>query len=212
VTWLGYGLLPFQGFPVCGAISVYHAKPCRLPPPQTGRADFPHPAFPEFFAGGMHDAGRLASQRNGHLREPRGLWPVLWEQSSMLYSPPLTSRQIRQGSFARPALPGVLTTMSPSDSPRSQETVICSRRLLADRKASSVDPPRRISQVPRLICRRPPSPLTPRSPIAALARCFTIGMRLRRLREDGRSYKFNEAETGSRLRITADAFAFQGFT
>ena len=37
-------------------------------------------------------------------------------------------------------------------------------------------------------------------------------MRLRRLRKDGRSRKFNEAETGSRFRITADAFAFQGFT
>ena len=212
MTRLGYGLLPFQGFPVCGAISVYHAKPCRLPPPQTGRADFPHPAFPGFFAGGMHDAGRLASQRSGRLGEPRGLWPVLWEQSSMLYSSPLTTRQIRQGSFARPALPGVLTTMSPSDSPRSQETVIHSRRLLADRNASSVRPRRGASQVPRLICRRPPSPLTPRSPTAARARCFTIGMRLHHLWQDGRSHLCNEAETGSRLRITADVFAYQGFT
>ena len=168
--------------------------------------------IPEFFAGGMPDAGRLASQRNGHLGEPRGLWPGLWEQSSMLNDSPLTTMQIRQGSFARPALPGVLTTMSPSDSPRSQETVIYSRRLLADRNASSVDPPRGASQVPRLICRRPPSPITPRSPIAARARCFTIGMRLHHLWKDGRSHQCNEAETGSRLRITADVFAFQGFT
>jgi hypothetical protein len=168
--------------------------------------------IPEFFAGGMHDAGRLASQRNGHLGEPRGLWPGLWEQSSMLNDSPLTTMQIRQGSFARPALRGVLTTMSPSDSPRSQETVIYSRRLLADRNASSVDPPRGASQVPRLICRRPPSPITPRSPTAARARCFTIGMRLHHLWEDGRSHQCNEAETGSRFRITADVFAFQCFT
>jgi hypothetical protein len=41
---LGCGLLPCQGFPVRGAISVCHAP---FPPPahQTGRADFPHPAF-----------------------------------------------------------------------------------------------------------------------------------------------------------------------
>ena len=212
MTRLGFGLLPFQGFPVRGAISVDHAKSCRLPPPQTGRADFPHPAFPDSFAGGMHDASRLARQRKGRLGEAHDLWSGLWEQGSMLNGSPLTTMQIRQGSFAQPALPGVLTTTSPSDSPRGQVMVIYSRRLLADRHASSVRPRRGVSQVPWLICRRPPSPLTPRSPIAARARCFAIGMRLHHLWKDGRSYKFNEAETGSRFRITADAFAFQGFT
>src|SRR5207244_9517503 len=39
----GYGLLPFQGFPGCGAISVCHA-PFPLPALRTGQADFRHPA------------------------------------------------------------------------------------------------------------------------------------------------------------------------
>ena len=72
MTRLGFGLHLFQGFPVRGAISVYRASSCRLPPLQTGRADFPHPAFPEIFAGGMHDLRRLAFQRNHRLEEPRG--------------------------------------------------------------------------------------------------------------------------------------------
>jgi len=154
---------------------------------------------------------RLACQRNHRLGEPRGSWPIFWEQSSMWNDSPLTTIQTRQGPFARPALPGVLTTTSPSDSPRSQKMVIDSHRLLADRYAS-IRPPRGVSQVSRLICRRPLSPLTPRSPTAADARCFAVGMRLHHLWKDGRSYKYNEAETGSRFRITADIFAFQGFT
>ena len=129
----------------------------------------------------------------------------------MLNDSSLTITQIRQGPFARPALPGVLTTMGPSDSPRSQTTVIDSRRLFVGRHASSVGVLRGASQVPRLICRRPPSPLTPGSPTAAHARCLAVGMRLHHLWKDGHSRKFNEAEIGSRFRITADAFASQGF-
>jgi len=30
-VWLGSGLLPFQGFPVCGAISVCHARAAASP-------------------------------------------------------------------------------------------------------------------------------------------------------------------------------------
>jgi DNA replication protein DnaC len=41
---LGFGLLPYQGFPVCGAIAVCHA-PFPHPAHRTGRADFPHPAL-----------------------------------------------------------------------------------------------------------------------------------------------------------------------
>ena len=41
---LGYGLLLFQGFPVCGAMSACHA-PFPVPAHRTGQADFPHPAL-----------------------------------------------------------------------------------------------------------------------------------------------------------------------
>ena len=39
-------------------------------------------------------------------------------------------------------------------------------------------PPRRVSQVPRLICPRALSPSTPEGPAAALAPCFTASVRL----------------------------------
>ena len=48
-------------------------------------------------------------------------------------------------------------------------------------------PPDRVSQVPRLICRRPPSRITPRDPSAAFARCFTVGFRLHPFRKVGHS-------------------------
>jgi hypothetical protein len=73
-----------------------------------------------------------------------------------------------------------------------------------------IPPPDRVSQVPRLICRRPPSPPTPGSPAAARARCFAAGIRLHLFRKDGHSHLRNEAEPDSRFRITADAFAFPG--
>ena len=62
-----------------------------------------------------------------------------------------------------------------------------------------------------LICRRPPSPITPGSPSAAFARCFTDGVRFRPFWKVDHYHWFNEAETGSRFRITADVFAFSGF-
>ena len=61
-----------------------------------------------------------------------------------------------------------------------------------------------------LIFRRPLSPLTPGSPSAACARCFTDGVRFRPFWKVDHYHWFNEAETGSRFRITADVFAFSG--
>jgi hypothetical protein len=63
---------------------------------------------------------------------------------------------------------------------------------------SVVDPdtgsPSRASQVPALICRRPPSRITPRDPSVANARCFTGGIRLRLFRKVGHPHLCNEAE------------------
>ena len=61
-------------------------------------------------------------------------------------------------------------------------------------------------QVPRSICRHPPSSTTPGSPAAARARCFAAGCRLRPFRKVGHSQLlgFNEAESGSlALRLTS---------
>jgi len=54
------------------------------------------------------------------------------------------------------------------------------------------------------IFRRPPSPLTPGSPSAARAHCFTDGVWFRLLRQVDHYHWFNEAETGSlALRLTS---------
>jgi hypothetical protein len=49
-------------------------------------------------------------------------------------------------------------------------------------------PLRRVSQVPRLIFLHAPSPTTPESPVAALAHCFTTGIRLHHVWQLGRSH------------------------
>jgi len=68
----------------------------------------------------------------------------------------------------------------------------------------AVDPPSRVSQVPRPICRRPPSSVTPGSPAAARTRFFTAGVRLHLLWQVGHSLMCNEAESGSlALRLTS---------
>ena len=67
-------------------------------------------------------------------------------------------------------------------------------------------PPGRVSQVPRSICRHPPSSTTPGSPTAALARCLAVDCRLRPFGKVGHSQLlgFNEAESGSlALRLTS---------
>jgi hypothetical protein len=64
--------------------------------------------------------------------------------------------------------------------------------------------PRRVSQVPELICRRLLSPFTPESPAAANTRCFTAGGRLHPIRKSGHPHWCNEAESGSlALRLTS---------
>jgi len=98
----------------------------------------------------------------------------------------------RQGSFARPALPGVLTTMTPSDSRTDPMTVMDSHHELM-LEAS----PERVSQVPRRICRRPPPPTTPEELTAASARGFTVNAGFTLSGRLALPTLRNEAETGS---------------
>ena len=72
--------------------------------------------------------------------------------------------------------------------------------------AASPPPPRRVSQVPRPICLHAPSPLTPASPAAARAHCFTAGLRLHHSLADWPLASWcNEAETGSLALRLADS-------
>ncbi len=158
----------------------------------------------------MHEVNRLAYQRNHRLGDSRGRGRLIGA-SSIENDSPLTTIQIRQGPFARPALPGVVTTMSPSDSLRSQKTVIDSRRLLANRYVSSVRPLSRVSQVSgcSVDARRPQPPRAARrlhTPVASPLACgFAFSGRL------AATELRNEAESGSlTLRLTSSPK--RGFT
>ena len=79
------------------------------------------------------------------------------------------------------------------------------------REVLSWGSPERASQVPRLIYRCPLSPVTPPGRIAALARCFAIRFGFTNSGRLAARDECNEAESGSRFRITADTFASGGF-
>ncbi len=67
----------------------------------------------------------------------------------------------------------------------------------------TIAPLGRVSQVPRPICRRAPSPPTPESPATASARCFVAGAGFSRFGSLATLAERNEAESGSlALRLT----------
>src|SRR5690606_33050525 len=120
----------------------------------------------------------------------------------------------RQGPFAQPTLLGVLTTTDPSDSRCGRPVVMNFHPSLIRRHTLPASHRSGSPRFPQLICRRPPPPITPESPVAADARCrfmatlailrFTTGIRLHHLRKVGRSHWFHEAESGSlALRLTS---------
>ena len=116
---------------------------------------------------------------------------------------------VRQGPFAPRALPRFNATMSPSDSRSSRHAVMGSRRLV-DPWPMCQASLERVSQVPGdsvgIRCPLPPRRARPLQAFVASRSVtgFTLSGRA------GHSQMRNEAESGSRFRITADAFAFQG--
>ena len=122
----------------------------------------------------------------------------------------LMKRLGRQGSFAPRELPRFIATMAPSDSRPYPAAVIYSCRQSLGPDASDHRIRSGLSGS-SLNYRRPLSPLTPGSPSAAYARCFTDGVRFRPFWKVDHYHLRNEAETGSRFRITADVFAFSDF-
>jgi len=167
-----------------------HAVPvCPLPPRHTGRADFPHPAFPDTFAAGMHGkrfGSRLAFWLSCCLRRESvtgsGRLSVVGALGSKRSPLPLTSARIWQGPLAPRALPRFPATMNPADSRPQPHGRLC---LPVRRWAQS--PLRRVSQVPRLTLRRAPSPTTPESPAGANTRYFPTGSRLHHSLKAGHS-------------------------
>ena len=111
--------------------------------------------------------------------------------------------RIRQGPFAPRALPRFLATMTPSDSRPGRPAVMHSRRRCPS-VTPDAGPPGRVSQVPRLICRHPPSPTTPGSPTAALLVASRSVLASPLLAGWPLSTCCNEAESGSlALRLTS---------
>ncbi len=129
-------------------------------------------------------------------------WSVFrgWSRSSVVglvskrISSLLMKTRIWQGTFAPQELPCFVSYYVPLRLPTGPAD--------SDGFPSLVDPashpdsgsPNRASQVPALICRRPPSRITPRDPPIAYARCFTGDIRLHLLWKDGHPHLYNEAE------------------
>ena len=86
---------------------------------------------------------------------------------------PLAVARIWQGPLAPQALPCFPATMGLADSRPEPR-----RRLCLPAWRWALCPPRRVSQVPRLILRRAPSPTTPESPAGAHTHYFPTGSRL----------------------------------
>jgi len=97
--------------------------------------------------------------------------------------------------------------MGLSDSRRSHPPVMYSGLVF---RAPSGALPRRVSQVPRLICPCALPPLTPEGPATACTHCLIASYRFHPYPAGWPPPSRNEAETGS-LYAAARRFAFRGF-
>ena len=87
---------------------------------------------------------------------------------------PLTESCFCSGPFAPRSLPASSLLGAGPTPDRGRP---CGYLFPPRRWSRRAGPPRRASQVPRLICLRAPSPTTPRSPAVACAHCFTTSVR-----------------------------------
>ena len=173
------------------------ARCCRLSPPQTGRADFPHPASPERLLTGHYELAmrpvtffqRCVIVRSGEIQAAHRSLSVttFW-----------------QGPFAPPALLGFPATTNPSDSRSGRLAVIDSHQALSP--SASAGGGTRPGLPSSAIDLSTPAVLShPGEP----ARCIRSLLRgrcwLHHIWLSGRSQLRNEAGTGSRD-ITADVF------
>ena len=100
--------------------------------------------------------------------------------------------------------------MTPSDSCLSHHAVMhsCVTLSLLAPTRSNTETGLSGSQ---LFCRHPPSPITPGSSRTGVGSWDCSQCRLHPIRQVGRFHWRNEAESSSRFRMTADAFASPGF-
>jgi hypothetical protein len=136
---LGSGLLLFQGFPVCGSISVCHARavaPSLLKPDvRISRIRLSQGRFAERHASRTSRLGCSAESS-----PPEKEW-LSHNGSKLQVDPFLFANTCPwQEPFTRPTLLGVLTTMAPSDSQPGQTAVIDSRHPLIRRHVAAGSP------------------------------------------------------------------------
>jgi hypothetical protein len=180
----------------------------RLPPLQTGRADFPHPAYPRARRSeACVERDRLGRRAETLPRNEVGR-SLFWEQCSMCI---LTLLHVE--SLAGPLRSAGITPLQryyePLRLPIEPRRSYGFPRLVDPWPTCQVSL-ERVSQVPDdsvgIRCPLPPRRARPLQAFVASRSVtgFTLSGRA------GHSQMRNEAESGSRLRITADAFAFQG--
>src|SRR5262249_28475545 len=152
------------------------------PPLQTGRADFPHPAY-------------LDSLTPRHAPEdpawPRGQIPahsggvntvVGFPQAVLPYS---SETESPAGALRSAGVTRFPHSYDPPRLPTGPTGGYGFPLPVAPRSYPDPRPPGRVSQVPASICRRPPSRITPEDPTAAFARCFAADARLHPIWRDG---------------------------
>ena len=171
--------------------AVQHVAP--VDPVRTGRrTGTSAPAWPCDPASTA--AGRPASGRSASGTKPSAFQSVM-ERRSLKRLLPSAARNVRE---VRPLRSTGVTPLrryyEPVRLPAEAAAWLCIPTAVA---AHRTPHPRRVSQVPRLLCRRALSPLTPDGPTRARARCFRIGGRLQHLRKIGHRHWVHEAESGS---------------
>jgi hypothetical protein len=150
-----------------------------LPPRRTGRADFPHPALTQTLAarqyagpGPLSRAAKLGSPMRT-VPQPRGRFFRIGTFVQAEFPPSYPNR-----SAFRPLRSTIVTRffaiMGRSDSRPGPPPGL----FIPPARWTSLRPPRRASQVPRLIGPRALSPTTPEGPAAASAPCFAASIRL----------------------------------
>jgi hypothetical protein len=132
-----------------------------------------------------------ARSRQGYCRASRIRWPSPHQRHPF----PVTESCFCSGPFAPRSLPASSLLGAGPTPDRSR---LWRYAFPPERWSLFSEPLRRVSQVPRLIFLRTPSPTTPEGPAGAFAHCFPAGGRPLSSTED-RSPPFcaNEAETGS---------------
>ena len=181
----------------------------RLPPLQTGRADFPHPACPRTpRSKACVDRRRLGRRTETLPRNEVGR-SLFWEQRSMCILTPFARRVLGRAPSLHGHYPASSLLRAPPTPDRAVARLWVPLRLV-DASPKCESPLERVSQVPddSVGIRRPLSPRRAR-PLQA----FVASRSMTGFTPPGGLATLTcltRPNSGSRLRITADAFAFRG--